>query len=255
MQVEEMEPPAPHPDVPPPDGSLHRQPRIRWPMAAGPFRNYDTYGWEWSDGVSLDENLMRLAYAIRYNCSKIKGYTSGRCSAVICRPQAPGAGPLEEIEILAFGVNAPPRFQPSRRVLDLSGEGAELERAAARERAARLNQDMGYAEVHAEVQAIGRCAREGIRVRGSWVYVSLPPCWECFKTLLAAGVSRVVLTDLGAELADRQRRVAEDAGLEWVVLPKNLERQPYVDELWDRWKAENGLSRKEIKAMETEAPL
>lgn len=47
-------------------------------------------------------------------------------------------------------------------------------------------------EVHAEALAISRCARRGIAVEGSSVYISFPPCNDCFKLLLSAGITRCV---------------------------------------------------------------
>lgn len=47
-------------------------------------------------------------------------------------------------------------------------------------------------EVHAEALAISRCARRGIPLEGCTVYISYPPCNDCFKLLLSAGIKRCV---------------------------------------------------------------
>lgn len=47
--------------------------------------------------------------------------------------------------------------------------------------------------LHAEVNAIIRCAREGGRsTKGATIYVSASPCWSCFKAIVNAGIKRVV---------------------------------------------------------------
>lgn len=47
-------------------------------------------------------------------------------------------------------------------------------------------------EVHAEALVIARCARRGIALDGCTVYISYPPCIDCMKLLLSAGVRRCV---------------------------------------------------------------
>lgn len=47
-------------------------------------------------------------------------------------------------------------------------------------------------DVHAEINAIGKCARRGISTLGAVAYITMPPCKNCFMALQAAGVQRVV---------------------------------------------------------------
>lgn len=49
--------------------------------------------------------------------------------------------------------------------------------------------------IHAEKNAILRCAREGISVLGSTLYTSLSPCVQCSAMLIQAGVKRVVYAE------------------------------------------------------------
>jgi dCMP deaminase len=46
--------------------------------------------------------------------------------------------------------------------------------------------------VHAEVNAVLNAARRGVSTFGSVCYTQHPPCHECMKTLLQAGISEVV---------------------------------------------------------------
>lgn len=50
----------------------------------------------------------------------------------------------------------------------------------------------GVPEIHAEALAICQSAARGVSVSGCTVYVSFPPCNDCFKLLVAAGIKRCV---------------------------------------------------------------
>lgn len=45
--------------------------------------------------------------------------------------------------------------------------------------------------VHAETNAICQAAEHGVSLQDSWLYVTTLPCFSCYKSVLAAGVSRV----------------------------------------------------------------
>lgn len=47
-------------------------------------------------------------------------------------------------------------------------------------------------EIHAEMNAIIWAARKGICVEGSTIYVTLEPCSECSKNVIASGIKRIV---------------------------------------------------------------
>jgi len=47
-------------------------------------------------------------------------------------------------------------------------------------------------EIHAEMNAIIWAAREGIRIKDATIYVTLEPCSECSKNLIASGIKRIV---------------------------------------------------------------
>ena len=47
-------------------------------------------------------------------------------------------------------------------------------------------------EIHAEMNAIIWAAREGISIKDATIYVTLEPCSECSKNLIASGIRRVV---------------------------------------------------------------
>jgi len=47
-------------------------------------------------------------------------------------------------------------------------------------------------EIHAEMNAIIWAAREGISIKGATIYVTLEPCSECSKNIIASGIKRIV---------------------------------------------------------------
>jgi dCMP deaminase len=47
-------------------------------------------------------------------------------------------------------------------------------------------------EIHAEMNAIIWAARQGISIEGATIYVTLEPCSECSKNLIASGIKRIV---------------------------------------------------------------
>lgn len=49
--------------------------------------------------------------------------------------------------------------------------------------------------LHAESNAIAKCAKWGGRTEGSTLYVTLSPCFECAKLIIQAGIKRVVYKD------------------------------------------------------------
>ena len=47
-------------------------------------------------------------------------------------------------------------------------------------------------EIHAEMNAIIWAARQGISISDATIYVTLEPCSECSKNLIASGIKRIV---------------------------------------------------------------
>jgi len=50
-------------------------------------------------------------------------------------------------------------------------------------------------EIHAEMNAIIWAAREGIAINDATLYVTLEPCSECAKNIVASGIKRIVYLD------------------------------------------------------------
>ncbi len=47
-------------------------------------------------------------------------------------------------------------------------------------------------EIHAEMNAIIWAAREGICIKDATIYVTLEPCSDCSKNIIASGMKRIV---------------------------------------------------------------
>lgn len=75
--------------------------------------------------------------------------------------------------------------------------------------------------VHAEANAILQAARHGSGIEGADIYVTASPCWNCFKLIANAGLSRVYFGEFYRD--DRIRDFAREAGIELIDL--GLEEQ------------------------------
>ncbi|MEZ4369003.1 MAG: dCMP deaminase family protein [Kofleriaceae bacterium] len=47
------------------------------------------------------------------------------------------------------------------------------------------------ATIHAEANAIIQAARNGAVIEGATIYVTASPCWNCFKQIANAGITRI----------------------------------------------------------------
>ena len=49
--------------------------------------------------------------------------------------------------------------------------------------------------IHAELNSILKCAKEGVSVKGATIYTTLSPCKACSSMLASCGISRVVFLE------------------------------------------------------------
>ena len=49
--------------------------------------------------------------------------------------------------------------------------------------------------IHAEVNVIAQAARLGVATEDTTLYCNTLPCWNCFKTIISAGITEVVYRD------------------------------------------------------------
>jgi dCMP deaminase len=72
------------------------------------------------------------------------------------------------------------------------------------------------ATVHAEANAIIQAAKNGVRIDGAELYTTASPCWDCFKLLVNAGITRVYYGEFYRD--ERSVEVAAKLGIELVEL-------------------------------------
>ena len=70
--------------------------------------------------------------------------------------------------------------------------------------------------IHAESNAIIQAATHGSRIEGASIYVTASPCWNCFKMIANAGLTRVVFGEFYRD--ERIFAVAQELGMELLHL-------------------------------------
>jgi len=87
-------------------------------------------------------------------------------------------------------------------------------------------------DIHAEINAIGLCARRGVKMDGTTVYVTMPPCRRCFSALAASGVRRMVSRKAHTQKEAKDiARAAKRLGIEVAVVDDTAERRARLDAL------------------------
>jgi dCMP deaminase len=54
-----------------------------------------------------------------------------------------------------------------------------------------MENDHCVATIHAEANAIIQAARNGVNISNATMYVTASPCWNCFKMIANAGVTKI----------------------------------------------------------------
>jgi dCMP deaminase len=75
--------------------------------------------------------------------------------------------------------------------------------------------------IHAEMNAIIQAAKNGTAIVGSSIYVSASPCWNCFKAIANAGLTRIVFGEFYRD--QRIFDMARTLGIELVDLTTVVE--------------------------------
>lgn len=78
--------------------------------------------------------------------------------------------------------------------------------------------------VHAEVNSVADAARRGVSVEGATLYCNTMPCWNCFKTIVSAGIVEVVYRD--EYRADKKDKVVETAAMIPGFVMRRLASEP-----------------------------
>ncbi len=81
-----------------------------------------------------------------------------------------------------------------------------------------MENDHCVATVHAEANAIIQAAKNGVRIDGAELYTTASPCWNCFKLIANAGISKVYYGEFYRD--ERSIEVAGQLGIELIDLSK-----------------------------------
>lgn len=88
-----------------------------------------------------------------------------------------------------------------------------------------IENDHCIATIHAEQNAILQAARTGVMIDSSTIYVTASPCWSCFKSIVNAGITRIVYQEFYKD--SRIFNIAQQLGIELNLIPtKNNEDTP-----------------------------
>lgn len=77
------------------------------------------------------------------------------------------------------------------------------------------------ATIHAEQNAIIHAAKNGVSIDRGAIYITASPCWSCFKSIVNAGITRIVYGEFyrDARIFD----VATQLGVELLHLPASVD--------------------------------
>mmetsp|Transcript_2085 Transcript_2085/g.4744 ORF Transcript_2085/g.4744 Transcript_2085/m.4744 type:complete len:240 (+) Transcript_2085:100-819(+) len=160
----------------------------------------ETFGWKPRDELSGDENGVDLVLLLARN-SICRG---GSMGCALAQPDG---------TIVACATNGPLYLSKSKRPAS---------------------------DVHAEVNAIGRCAREGMVTEGCVAYITMPPCKRCLTVLVASGVSRIVSRKPFLEQDAREALPAlQNLGIPYVIVNETEERRIFREGLVAKRKSEH----------------
>jgi deoxycytidylate deaminase len=158
------------------------------------------FGWEYQPSLCADENYLDLALLLARNanlkggsmgCVIVSAAAAAAAVAAAAATEAAAGAAREELEVIAQATNSA-LYTP------------------------------GASDVHAEVNAIASCARRGVATAGATIYITMPPCAQCFTAIQAAGVRRVVSRLPCA--VDKVSRAMAALGVEYTALPDTAER-------------------------------
>lgn len=76
---------------------------------------------------------------------------------------------------------------------------------------------------HAEQNAISQAARFGIAVDGSILYCRMTPCYSCAKSIITAGIKRVV-AERDYHASKRSKEIFKKAGVKLDIVNKEVQK-------------------------------
>jgi dCMP deaminase len=122
-----------------------------------------------------------------------------------------GAILIKDKRILATGYNGAPVGLPScdevgHEIRTLKGEDGTISKHCIR-------------TAHSELNAITNAARVGVAINGATLYCKMTPCYTCAKTIINAGIKRVVaINDYHA--SDLTKKIFKQAKIQLKIMGK-----------------------------------
>ena len=81
--------------------------------------------------------------------------------------------------------------------------------------------------IHSEADAICRAARNGVSTEGATIYVTRYPCEACARTIIAAGIKKVVF-GRNQPISETTRQMFESAGVDYYNCREYMEDDTIV---------------------------
>ena len=76
---------------------------------------------------------------------------------------------------------------------------------------------------HAEQNAISQAARFGVSLDGGTLYTKMTPCYSCAKSIISAGIKRVVCKK-DYHASRRSKEIFKEAGVEFAIINNEVEK-------------------------------
>lgn len=142
-------------------------------LAAPDLTGVETYGWKPNDALSEDENYLDLVHLVTRSAK----LNQGSMACILVRPSKSQDESLTD------------------RIVSVANN-QELYRVRC-------------SDIHAEVAAIGTAARLGRSTENCTAYITMPPCKNCFGSLVMAGIRKVYTSHVskGYDEVKRKRKI------------------------------------------------
>ncbi len=116
---------------------------------------------------------------------------------------------------------------PSKEIRSTGWNGAPRGCAADEDDRGTTRPEKYFWFSHAELNAITNAAKVGIPLGGSTLICTHPPCMDCSRAIVQAGITHVYVPEWDSDFAvrwmehiSRSRKLFEECGVEYVVLSK-----------------------------------
>jgi dCMP deaminase len=101
--------------------------------------------------------------------------------------------------------------------------------------------------IHAEMNAIAQAAHHGVSLRGSTLYCTALPCWQCFKVICNTGITQVIY-DEPYRAEEHLERVYSHARAAGVKVYRLSEAGALVNDFdKDQWKPAFNITEQQVE--------